>query len=255
MGNPDLSLTGKVAIVTGGRRGIGRTMALAFAEAGADVAVCDRVVEDGQLEQVAEEIKNLGRRSLAIRADTGKRLDVEEMVSKAAAHFGKFDILLNNAGILIRSPILDLSEEDWDQLMDVDLKGYFLCSQAVGKKMVKQKKGCIINITTQFAFKTGPGFGAYSIAKAGVVMMTRVFARELGPYAVRVNSIAPGMAKTEFSRATWEDPKALEQMEASLPLGRVAMPGDLVGAALFLASDASEYLTGNTLLVEGGALA
>jgi dehydrogenase/reductase SDR family protein 4 len=254
MGIPDFSLNGKVAIVTGGRRGIGRTIALAFAEAGADVAVCDRVIEDGQLERVAEEINHLGRCSLAIRADTAKKADVENMISKTAAHFGHIDILLNNAGILIRSPILDLPEEDWDTLMNIDLKGYFLCSQAVGKIMAVQKKGCIINISTQFAFKTGAGFGAYSIAKAGVVMMTRVFARELGPHTVRVNGVAPGMVKTEFSRVTWEDPEALEQMEALLPLGRVAAPDDLVGAILFLASYASGYLTGVTLPVDGGAL-
>lgn len=255
MGNGQLSLAGRVAIVTGGRRGIGRAIALAYGEAGADVVICDNVVEDGQLDQVAREIRTLGREALAIKADTSNKDDVEKLVVESLSRFENIDILVNNAGILIRSPILDLPEEDWDRLMEVDLKGYFLCSQAVGRKMVKQKGGRMINISTQFAFKTGEGFGAYSIAKAGVVMLTRVFARELGPHGIRVNSIAPGMAKTEFSRATWEDPHVLERMEASLPLRRVAVPGDLVGAALFLASDASEYITGNTLLLDGGALA
>jgi 2-deoxy-D-gluconate 3-dehydrogenase len=169
--------------------------------------------------------------------------------------FGRIDILINNAGILIRSPILEMSEKDWDRLLDVDLKGYFLCAQAVGRKMVGRKNGIIINIASQFAFKVVAGMGAYSVAKAGVVMLTRVFAHELGRLGIRTNTVAPAMVRTEFSRHTWSDPETLKQVEASLPLGRVAETTDLVGAVLLLASDASFYITGHTILVDGGALA
>jgi len=248
-------LAGEVAIVTGSRRGIGRTIALAFAEAGANVAVCDLVVEDGELQAVAEEIQRLGRRSLAIQADTSKKMDVNNLVRKVVDQFGVIDILVNNAGIMIKSPLLEMPENDWDRLMSVDLKGYYLCSQAVGRRMVEQKKGKIINIASQYAFKVTPGMGVYSIAKAGVVMLTRVLAQELGSYRIRANAIAPCLVKTEFSRPSWSDPEYLKQVEATIPLGRVAETTDLVGAALFLASEASCYVTGHTILVDGGTLA
>jgi NAD(P)-dependent dehydrogenase (short-subunit alcohol dehydrogenase family) len=252
---PNLSLVGEVAIVTGSRRGIGKTIALAFAQAGADVAVCDIVIDDGQLVGVAGEIQKLGRRSLAIQVDTSKKKDVDRLVQKVMEQFGVINILVNNAGIIIKSPLLDMPENDWDRLMSVDLKGYYLCSQAVGKRMIKQKKGKIINIASQYAFKVTPGMGVYSIAKAGVVMLTRVLAQELGSYGIRANTIAPCLVKTEFSRLSWSDPEFLKQVEASIPLGRVAETGDLVGAALFLASEASSFITGHTLLVDGGTLA
>jgi len=255
MSIPNFSLGGKVALVTGGRQGIGRTIALALAEAGADLAICDLVVDDGQLQAVAQEIQKLGRRVLTIQADTSQKTDVDRMVEKVMDQFGVIDVLVNNAGIIIRSPILEMSEKDWDRLLDVDLKGYFLCAQAVGKKMVEQKKGVIINIASQFAFKVGAAMGAYSVAKAGVVMLTRVFAQELGRFGIRTNTVAPAMVRTEFSRHTWSNPEALKQVEASLPLGRVAETTDLVGAVLLLASDASSYITGHTILVDGGALA
>jgi len=256
MSIPDFSLAGKVAIVTGGKRGIGRAIALAFAEAGADVAVCSRGVEDGELEAVAEEIRKLGRRSLAVPADTSRKADVDNLVQKVMEQFGTIDILVNNAGILIRAPLLDMPEEDWDKIFAVDLRGYFLCAQAAGRVMVERRKGNIINISTQQAFKAQMvELGAYGIAKAGVVMLTRVLARELGSHGIRVNSIAPGLARTEFSRTTWGNPEVLKKIEASLPLGRIAEPDDFVGAALFLASDASSYVTGHTILMEGGGLA
>lgn len=255
MSIPNLSLADEVAIITGSRRGIGKTIALAFAEAGAHVVVCDLVVEDGELQAVAGEIQKLGRRSLAIQVNTSKKKDVDNLVQKIVDQFGVIDILVNNAGIIIKSPLLDMPENDWDRLMGVDLKGYYLCSQAVGKRMIKQKKGKIINIASQYAFKVTPGMGVYSIAKAGVVMLTRVLAQELGSYGIRANTIAPCLVKTEFSRPSWSDRDFLKQVEASIPLGRVAETGDLVGAALFLASEASSFITGHTILVDGGTLA
>lgn len=255
MGMPSLLLTDEVALVTGGRQGIGKTLALAFAEAGAHVVVSDLIVDDGQLKAVAEEIKRLGRRSLTVEADTSKKADVERMVQKVVDEFGRIDILVNNAGILIRSSILELSEADWDRLMGVDLKGYYLCSQAAGRRMVQQKKGKIINIASQYAYRVTPGMGAYSVAKAGVVMLTRALAQEMGSAGVRVNTVAPSMVRTDFSRATWSNPELLKSIEASTPLGRVAEPADLVGAVLFLASEASAFVTGHTLLVDGGTMA
>lgn len=249
------SLAGKIALVTGARQGIGETLSLAFAEAGADLALCD-LVGDGKLEAVAGKAEKLGRRTFTMAGiDTSRKEDVDGMVKKVIDHYGRIDILLNNAGIILKSPILDLAEKDWDRLFSVDLKGYFLCAQAVGRRMIEQKKGVIINLASQFAFKTQPGFGAYSVAKAGVVMLTRVLAAEWGKYGIRTNTLAPAMVMTEFSRDTWSNTAVLKQIEASLPLGRVAEPRDLVGAALLLASDASSYITGHTIVLDGGALA
>ena len=253
MSTTDLSLTGKTALITGGSKGIGKAIALVFAEAGADVAVCSRGSKDGQLEGVAEEIQTLGRQSMVIRADTSRKSDVESMVRKAVDQFGSIDILVNNAGILIRSPLLELAESDWDKMMDVDLKGYFLCAQAVGKRMVEQNKGNIINISTQMAFNASMiEMGAYGMAKAGVVVMTRYLARELSDHGIRVNGIAPGLTRTDFSQKTWSNAEVLKNIEASLPLGRMAETDDMADVALFLASDASRYVTGQTILMDGG---
>ena len=255
MSNPNSSLSGEVAIVTGARRGIGKTIALAFAGAGADVAVCDLVADDGQLEAVAAEIEKLGRRSMAIQVDTTRRAEVETMAQHVVDRLGPIGILMNNAGILIRSSILDLAEEDWDRLMTVDLKSYYLCAQAVGRRMVEEKRGRIINTASQFAFRVVPGMGPYAIAKAGVVMLTRALAQELGSRGIRVNAIAPGMVKTDFSKDAWINPDYVKQYSAQMPLGRMGETTDLVGAALFLASDASAYVTGHTIVIDGGALA
>jgi NAD(P)-dependent dehydrogenase (short-subunit alcohol dehydrogenase family) len=255
MSIPNFSLAGKVALVTGARQGIGKTIALALAEAGADVAICDLVADDYKLNAVAQEIQKLGRRAMTVQADTSQKEDVDRMIQKVMDQYGGIDILVNNAGIIIRSPILEMAEKDWDRLLEVDLKGYFLCAQAVGRKMVERKKGVIINIASQFGFKVAAGMGAYSVAKAGVVMLTRVLAHEMGRSGIRANCVAPALVKTDFSRHTWSDAETLRQVEASLPLGRVAETNDLVGAVLLLASDASSYITGHTILVDGGALA
>jgi NAD(P)-dependent dehydrogenase (short-subunit alcohol dehydrogenase family) len=255
VGVPSLLLPGKVAIVTGGRRGIGKAVALALAEAGAYVAICGRVIADGELKAVADEIQRLGRRSLAVQADITKKADVDSLVQKVMDEFGVIDILVNNAAMNIRAPLLELREDGWDKVIDTDLKGYYLCSQAVGKKMVEQKRGNIVNIASTAAMYTAPEMGAYCIAKAGVVMLTRVLALELAKYNIRVNAIAPSMVKTKFSEPLWRDPETLKEIEAGIPLGRVAEPGDIIGAALFLASDASSYITGHTLIVDGGSSA
>jgi NAD(P)-dependent dehydrogenase (short-subunit alcohol dehydrogenase family) len=255
MNNFNFSLLGEVAIVTGGKRGIGREIALALAGAGADVAVCTRVVEDGGLEAVVEEIKRLGRRSLGIQADTSRKADVDNMVQKVMDQFGHIDILVNNAGALIKAGFLEMSEDVWDKHMEVNLKGYYLCSQAVAKRMVERKKGCIINIASDLAFKAVPGMSAYCVSKAGIIMLTRALAHELGQYGIRVNAIAPGMIRTELSRPNWSDPDFLKFYETITPLGRVGELSDIAGAALLLASNASSYISGSTILVNGGGLA
>ena len=255
MSTQNYSLAGKVALVTGGRRGIGRTIALAFAEAGADVAVCDVVVDDGRLEGVTQEIQKLGRRSLAIQADTSRKTDVDHLVNRVMDEFGSIDILVNNAGIGAPGRLVDLKEEEWDRVIDVNLKGYYLCAQAVAIKMIERKQGNILCIASQYAFMAAPGMGVYSIAKAGVVMLTRVLARELGGYGIRANAIAPGLVKTELSQPDWGDLAIRAQREAAIPLGRLAETHDLAGLALFLASDASSYISGHTVLADGGELA
>jgi len=255
MSIPSLSLNSKVAIVTGGKRGIGKAIALAFAEAGADVAVCSRRLEDGELVAVADEIKRLGRRSLAIRADITQRTDVDNLVQRVRDEFGAIDILVNNAAMNIMAPLLELREDGWDKIMNTDLKGCYLCSQAVGRVMVAQKKGNIINIASRSGLKASKNVGAYCVAKAGIMMLTRVLAVELASYNIRVNAIAPTTVRTKFSEVFWKDPEKLRQIESEIPLGRIAETSDIVGAALFLASDASRYITGHTIVVDGGALA
>jgi NAD(P)-dependent dehydrogenase (short-subunit alcohol dehydrogenase family) len=248
-------MPGEVVLVTGGRRGMGKEIALAVAKAGADVAICDVVIDDGQLQAVATEIKKLGRRCLAIPADTTRKSDVDTMVQKVMDEFGHIDVLVNNAGIVLRSPLLDLPEGDWDKLMNINVKGYYLCAQAVAKRMVEQRKGIVINMASQYAFRVTPQMGLYSIAKAGVAMLTRGLAQELGQYGIRVNAVAPGLVRTEFSRSSWTNPQLMEQYEMSVPLGRIAETDDVIGVVMFLASSAAKYITGHTLLVDGGALA
>jgi len=256
MGIPSFSLEGKVAIVTGGKRGIGKAIALAFAEAGADVAVCSRVIKDGELQAVANEIQGLGRRSLAVQADITRKTDVDNLVQRVVDEFTAIDILVNNAGIyFVDPPLLDVPEGDWDKIINVNLKGHYLCSQAVGKRMVDRKAGNIINIASELAIKPISEAGVYCIAKAGVVMLTRVLAKELASYNIRVNAIAPGAARTKILEYLLSDPEALKQCEAQIPLGRIAEPGDIIGTALFLASEASSYITGHTILVDGGLVA
>jgi len=256
MSKPNLSLEHKVAIVTGAKRGIGKEIALTFAEAGADVAICTSVVKDGQLDAVAKEIHSLGKRALAIQADVSRKADVDRLVKRVIGEFGVIDILVNNAGITgNKCPILECTGGNYDKTMDTDLKGCFLCAQAVGKRMVERKKGIIINISSVAGLRVPliPGLGVYAVAKAGVIMLTRVLAKELAPYNIRVNAIAPGTVKAPMS-ITWNNPGEEKRMVDSIPLGRIGQTSDVAAAALFLASDASSFVTGVTFVVDGGQL-
>jgi NAD(P)-dependent dehydrogenase (short-subunit alcohol dehydrogenase family) len=245
-------LDGKKAIVSGGKSGIGRAIALAFAEAGADIAICGRTIADGKLQSVADEIQSLGQRSLAIQADISRQSDVDSLMRKAMDEFGTIDILINNAGIIHRIPLMDTSEEQWDQVIDINLKGYFLCAQAAAKIMMTQKGGNIINMSSALGTYALKNTGAYCISKAGVIMLSRMLAVELGGYNIRVNTVCPGMIKTDINKSIWTDSEMVKQKARATSLGRIGEPDDVIGATLFLASDASGYTTGESVLVDGG---
>jgi len=246
-------LTNKVALVTGSRRGIGKAVALALAGAGADVAVCDSVVNDGKLEKAAEEIRILGRQSLPIQVDISQKAQVQIMTQSAMNKFGRIDILVNCAGIWIPGQTLvECSEENWDRVIDTNLKGTHLCCQAVGEVMIKQNKGVIINLSSQVGLNPGTAIGAYSISKAGIIMLTRQLALELSDHNIRVNAIAPGVVKTDFNLNIWKDPQSEKRVASSIPLGRLAETEDIARTALFLASDDSSYITGAVINVDGG---
>lgn len=246
-----LSLQGKKAVVTGARSGMGKAISLLFAEAGADVVVADLVVGDGQLEAVAKEIQSKGRCSLAIQADVSKKADVDNLIEKAIKQFGAIDVLVNCAGIVSTSAMVDMPEEEWDKTIDTNLKSIYLGSQAAAKHMIQRKTGNIINIASQLGFRAMVNRGAYCASKAGVINLTRVLAKELAQYNIRINAIAPGTIKTPLSWRVWKDPEILKQTIAKIPLGRMGTPEEIASSALFLASDAASFITGQTLLVDG----
>ncbi len=243
----------RVAIVTGGGTGIGRSIALALAKEGADVVVCSRKMAN--LEKVAEEIKALGRRSLAIAADVSVKEQVQNMVKQTVDEFGRIDILVNNAGIAPYGLIADLPEEDWDNLIDINLKGVFLCIQAVAKQMIAQKYGRIINISSVAGIRAPrPRLACYCASKAGVDLLTKSATLELTPHGINVNGIAPGSIETPIYREG-KTPEQIEEWLAAArraPIGRVGDPQDIANVALFLASDDSSFICGETIVVDGG---
>ena len=247
-------LDGKVAIVTGGSVGIGRNIALEFAKAGADVVVSSRNLAN--LEKVAAEIKALGRRSLAIAVDVSVAEQVGNMVKQAVDQFGRIDILVNNSGTIRRDLIVDMSEEDWDAVMATNLKGVFLCIQAVARYMIEQKYGKIINIASIAGLRaTGPRLVIYGVSKAGVVQLTRTAALELGPYGINVNSIAPGLIETEFYKAgrTPEQVKEFEENAIkAASMRRIGSTQDIANLALFLDSDDASFISGENIVIDGG---
>jgi len=246
-------LENKVAIVTGGGTGIGQGIALEFARAGADIIVASRRLS--VLEKMAKEIKAIGRRSLCIVTDVSQKTAVANLVQKVMAEFGKIDVLVNNAATGgIGEPLLELNEDDWDRSININLKGYFLCSQAVGKKMVERKSGNIINIASVAGLRPAESNGVYNIGKAGVVMLTQLLARQLAKYNIRVNAIAPGMIMTPMTEATLGNPEMRKRWENFIPLGHVGEVNDIANAALFLASEASRHVTGHTMIIDGGQL-
>jgi len=260
MSMPSLSLEGKVAIVTGaaGKRGMGHAIALAFAEAGADVAICDYIVDvyDRNLNAVAEEIKKLGRRSLAIQADVSKKSDVDSMVQRVVDELGPVGVLANNAGTFKRGTLLETDEESWDRVIDVNLKGCYLCSRAVIGGMVQRGSGSIVNTTSVSGLFGRGSTASYCASKAGIILFTKQLAGEVGKHNIRVNAVAPGGMLTDWGPHLTDSPSPdTPQSHVSpdrIPLNRVAEPSELASAVLFLASDAASYITGQTLVVDGG---
>jgi NAD(P)-dependent dehydrogenase (short-subunit alcohol dehydrogenase family) len=247
------ALKGKVAVVTGARRGIGKAIALAFAGAGADTALCDIVTDDGLLEVTRQENEKLGSRSVAIAADIGRRQEVQQMVRRVVDTYGRIDVLVNCAGVWIPGEtLIECSEENWDKVIDTNLKGTYFCCQAAGKAMMEQRGGSILNMSSQVGLTPGAGAGAYSISKAGIIMMTQLLAQELAAFRIRVNALAPGIVKTDFNAAFWKEAAVEKQTASMVPLGRLAEPDDIARAAVFLASDDSSYITGEVLAINGG---
>tara|TARA_Y100000768_G_C23890543_1_gene639889 strand:- start:128 stop:958 length:831 start_codon:yes stop_codon:yes gene_type:complete len=270
------SLEGKKALVVGARRNMGKGFALGLAEAGADVAVTDVNLESGQLQAVADEIKKMGRKSLALKADISSQEEVRKLVENVVKEFGTIDILMNVAVMYHPKSVVDLDEESWDKLTDVNLKGYWLMIQEVSPIMMNQKSGSIINLTSRGGLKAHADkmMGNYAIVKSGIAMMTRQYCRYLGPYNVRVNAIAPSLVEWEEfpgqeNIKKKSSPPKKENREITdeekfeswltgpenLPLGRVATFEEMANAAVFLASDASSYVTGTILNVDGGYMA
>ena len=272
----EFSLKGKKALVVGARRNMGKGFALGLAEAGADVAVTDLNTESGQLEAVSQEIIAMGRKSIHIKTDISSQDDVSKMVDQVMKEFGGIDILMNVAVMYHMKSVVDLDEESWEKLSNVNLKGYWLTIQEVAPIMKRQGSGSIINLTSRGGLKAhaDKAMGNYAIVKSGIAMMTRQYARYLGPHNIRVNAIAPSLVEweefpgqenvTDKEKRNTKEKKEISEQEKfeawstgpeNIPLGRVATFNEMANAAVFLASDASSYINGTILNVDGGYMA
>jgi NAD(P)-dependent dehydrogenase (short-subunit alcohol dehydrogenase family) len=244
-------LDGKVAVVTGGTRGLGRAIADALCSAGADVALSARQLESA--ERAAAVIgETSGRKVLGIAADVTVRDDVEKMIERVLSTLGRIDILVNNAGVNIRGPIEELSEGDWDAVVDTNLKGPWLCCRAVARLMKAQKWGRVINVSSMLGEISLPGRSPYASSKGGLTLLTKTLALEWAKDGINVNALCPGPFATEINTPLLNDPVARAQMESNVPLARWGDPVELGPAAVFLASDASSFMTGATLFIDGG---
>ena len=251
MGLAEFSLAGKVAFVTGAGRGLGRAGALALAKAGADVVLVSRT--RSQLEETAASIETLGRKSLVVTADTRNSAEVEAAVRATVEAFGRIDILFNNAGTNVRKNVVDMPDEDFHTIMDTNVKGAFLVARAVARQMVLQRSGAIINMSSMSAVSAEPTKAVYAASKGAMALLTKGLALELAPHGIRVNAIAPGYMLTSLVKGGLDaDPARKERVLARIPLGRLGEPEEIGGAVVFLASDASRYITGASLSIDGG---
>ena len=248
-----MKLKNKIAIVTGSRRGIGKSIALELAKEGAKVVVSD--IDLKECQNVCDEIKKIGSDAIAIKCDVSKKSDVDAMIKKTIQKFKRIDILVNNAGVLLMKPFVQMTERDWDFILDINLKGVFLCTNAVAKQMLKQKSGKIISIASIAGEVGFMNISAYCASKAGIINLTRELAMELSPYNINVNVIAPGVIATKMTEDMLRDEKTKEVLLANTPLGRVGQPEEIGKAVVFLASSDSDFVTGHTLVVDGGWLA
>ena len=251
MGTEIFSLTDKVAIITGASKGIGAAIAHGFARAGARVVVSSR--KQDAVDAVAREIEAAGGTALGVAAHMGEPAQIQKLVDTAVAILGGVDILVNNAAI---NPtfglVIDADLGVFQKMVDVNIKGYLLAIQHCAPHMRRRGGGSIINLASTAGLQPAIGLGLYSITKAAVIMLTRVLAKELGPEKIRVNAIAPGVIKTKFSQTLWNTPEIYERTVSSAALRRIGMPAELIGTALYLASDASSFTTGETIVVDGG---
>lgn len=246
-----MKLQDKISFVTGAGQGIGKAIALTFANEGSCVVVND--IDLDKATAVAEEISASGGKALPLRADVSQSKEVSSMVAETIRSFGRIDVLVNNAGIQTVSPFLDLSEEAWQRVIDVNLKGTFLCSQMVAREMVKYRKGKIINISS--IHQTTPRYNKahYDASKAGIMMLTKDMALELSTYRINVNCIAPGAIATPMNKDILDSPERMAEMNSKIPWGRMGQPEEVAKAALFLASDETDYITGATICIDGGS--
>jgi NAD(P)-dependent dehydrogenase (short-subunit alcohol dehydrogenase family) len=248
------SLAGKVAVVTGASRGIGRAIALGFAEVGADVAVAARSEDD--LETLAKEIDSLGRRALVVPTDVTVRDEIEALIDRTVSELGGIDVLVNNAGgSNFTSPLVGLRPAGWDKLLKLNLDSVFHGTQIGAQRMLEHGGGSIIQISSVAGIEGAPGLSPYSAAKGGVRLFTQAVAKELAGSGVRVNVIAPGWIDTPLNDWMTKDRSILQTVEAMIPMGRIGRADEIVGAAIYLASDAASYVTGATLVIDGGQTA
>ncbi len=254
MSTPSFRLDDRIALVTGAGSGMGKAFAIAYAQAGADVVVTELPGKEELAEQTAAEVRAAGRRAMVVPLDVCRLPMITDMVERVVADWGRIDILMNNAGMNIRKMAVDVTESDWDKVLDTDLKGVFFCAQAVGKHMIARNQGGkIINMASQIGLVAYHSRIAYCCAKAGVINMTRVLAYEWARHKINVNAIAPTFVNTPFvAKLLEEDAELRQDVINRIPLGRIADPEDVVGAAVYLASPASDMVTGHTLLVDGG---
>ena len=244
-------LTGKVAIVVGGTGGIGHALALGIADCGADVIVASRRLD--HVEKVADEIRAKGRQALAVSVEVTQEKSVADMVKRTMEVFPRIDILVNAAGLAIREPADSFSIDGWQQVMDVNTRGTFLCCQAVGRVMIKQRDGKIVNVSSvRGRYGLPADYAAYCTSKGAVDALTRTLACEWAKYNVLVNAVAPTIVETDLTRPALADPEYAQRLKSRIPLGRWAMPEDIVGPTVFLASKASDFVTGQIIYVDGG---
>jgi 2-deoxy-D-gluconate 3-dehydrogenase len=242
----------RIAVVTGAASGMGRTFAVALAQAGADVVIADLPAQQEGAQETAAQVQAAGRRALVAPLDVTQVPTIQAMVARVLDEWGRIDILVNNAGINIRQYAVDVTEEAWDRIIDTNLKGVMFCAQAVGRHMIARGGGKIINVASQIGLVGYYQRITYCAAKAGVVNMTRVLALEWAPHGINVNAIAPTFVRTALVDKLLQDPEIEREVVSRIPLGRVAEPEDIAGAVIFLASPASDFCTGHTLLIDGG---
>jgi NAD(P)-dependent dehydrogenase (short-subunit alcohol dehydrogenase family) len=250
---PMFNLTGKVAIVTGGYQGIGRGIAEGLAEAGSDVVICARNYD--RCVDACSEIEKLGVKTLPIRCDISKTEEVKSLVSETVKEMGKINILVNNAGVGgSEKPVIEMSDEDWDHAVNIDLRGAFLCAREVTKEMIKQGGGKIINVSSIAGFIAMANMSAYCASKGGLLQLTKVMALECIRYNIQVNALCPGYFLTPLNRTFFESEVGQKIIKKNIPMGRLGSPEELKGTAIYLASSATDFMTGSAIVIDGGQL-